>query len=809
MRPPTPYPLNQLKQEFHYYEIIKDLVDQCLDIMLNHSQSGHPGGSRSKVHMLVTNTLSGTLRWDIRDPGKRFADRFVLVAGHTVPLVYAMLAVYNEALRIKYEQTNNPGYLVKDFEQRALVWEDLLDLRRNGGLPGHAEMGGKTLFLKFNTGPSGHGSPCAAGIALAYKLAGVPEVRVWAFEGEGGLSAGASHETKNSAYGLGLSNLVYVLDWNDFGIDDRPFSSIINGTPVDWFKPYGFHVVGTEEGENWEEVAKAFILLNSPDGENKPKVIWTKNRKGRGYGVYDNKSHGLPHKANSELFWAGRKEFANKYGVTFENFGEPRPADDRLFREETASHLSRVMSVMRNDQELADFLAERLVELGDSVPEDLEGYLPGANFKLPRQTLKKVEEYPGELFVEPGQKAPNRAALAKFGAWINKLGHDRCGVPIFIAASADLADSTNISGFAKNWDDFVGFGWYHRENHTRGALLPQAITEFANAGILAGMTTVNFSRTPYKEFQGFLGACSTYGSFSYLKYGPMRLFSQVAQDSDLKVGRLLWIAGHSGPETAEDSRTHFGIFAPGVTQLFPDGQIINLHPWEHNEVAPALGTALVTDVPIIALHLTRPPIKIPDREALGIPSHLEAAKGAYIMKDYDPGQPRVGTLIVRGTSATSSLVTLLPRLLEAGLNVKIVAAISYGLFQLQPRAYREQVLTAWDWDNSMIIANQAYRLMQNWIGNRRMKEFALTPDWDNRVLFCGYWRDGDTGLDHVRRRFYHPTLGRWPTGTTAGAPAARWRRSWPSPTLTPTTSGRGSGPLPGGRWGRRFLSPQP
>jgi len=36
------------------------------------------------------------------------------------------------------------------------------------------------------------------------------------------------------------------------------------------------------------------------------------------------------------------------------------------------------------------------------------------------------------------------------------------------------------------------------------------------------------------------------------------------------------------------------------------------------------------------------------------------------------------------------------------------------------------------------------------------------------VLFCGYWRDGDTELDHVRRRFYHPTLGRWLTRDPLG-----------------------------------------
>ena len=44
----------------------------------------------------------------------------------------------------------------------------------------------------------------------------------------------------------------------------------------------------------------------------------------------------------------------------------------------------------------------------------------------------------------------------------------------------------------------------------------------------------------------------------------------------MKVGKIIWVVGHSGPETAEDSRTHYGIFAPGVTQLFPNGLIINM-----------------------------------------------------------------------------------------------------------------------------------------------------------------------------------------------------------------------------------------
>jgi len=78
-------------------------------------------------------------------------------------------------------------------------------------------------------------------------------------------------------------------------------------------------------------------------------------------------------------------------------------------------------------------------------------------------------------------------------------------------ASADLAASTNISGFAEKYGDFPGYGWYERPGTSEGALLPQEITEFANSGLLIGVTTVNLSAAPEEEFNGFWGAVSTYG----------------------------------------------------------------------------------------------------------------------------------------------------------------------------------------------------------------------------------------------------------------------------------------------------------
>jgi len=730
----------ELRSVFPYWEITKDLIDQCIDIMLNLSQSGHPGGSRSKVHGMVTILLSGAMRWDIRYPGKRFSDRFVLVAGHTNPLVYATLAVFNEALRIKYRKTGDDRYAVPQAEERQLIWEDLLTLRHQGGLPGHAEMEGKTLFFKFNTGPSGHGSPAAAGEALALKLAGVPDVNVFAFEGEGGFSAGVIHETMNSAWGLGLGNLIYFMDWNDYGIDNRPFSSIMYGTPKDWFGSHGWHVEGAEEGENWEALTDAFYrcLVTQAD-PNVPKVVYAMTRKGRGYYVYDNASHGMPHKQNSELFWKTKEDFANKYNVEFDGFGEGPEATREGQIEQNRRYLQSVFTVLETHPELVDYLADTLVNLGDAIPEDVPSCKITDRNPLHDPALTDLDKLPDTLFLPPGSKAPNRAGFAKYASYLNTLSRDKYGRNLVIAMSADLAGSTNIAGFAKDWNSGEDLGFYDFRDGHDSPLIPQGITEFANAGMLAGLATVNLNRDVEEDYNGFLGAMSTYGSFSYLKYGAMRLFSQIAQDSQFKVGKIIWVAGHSGPETAEDSRTHFGIFAPGVTQLFPEGQILNLHPWEHNEVAPVLAAALATDVPIIALHLTRPPVIIPDREALGMASHVEAAKGAYLIRDYDQDRPKEGVVIVRGTSSTNSVVQLLPDLKP---NVKIVAAISWELFQRQPQEYRYRIIAPQEWLDAMVITNGARRLMSKWMVHPIVDEYSLSSDWDNR------WRSGGS-LDEV------------------------------------------------------------
>ena len=722
--------------DFARYEVVKDLIDECIDLSLNYRQSGHPGGSRSKVHMMVALLLSGAMRWDLLRPWRRFGDRFVLSAGHTVPLVYATLAVLNEAMRARFELSGDSSFAFPDDGRWALTWEWLLRLRRRGGLPGHAEMEGRTLFLKFNTGPSGHGMPPAAGEALALKLAGAGDVKVFVFEGEGGLTPGSAHETKNTAWGLGLDNLVFMVDWNDFGIDPRPNSSVVAGAPVDWFAPYGWRVTGTEHGMEWGPVTRTVLDASCPPS-SVPTMAWFVTQKGRGYGKVDAASHGTPFPMNAPQFWDVRKQFMARYGVTYEGVDSPAPADPAAVQAQAAANLGIAMSVLRRDEDLVTWLSDRLAAIASTVPAaPPEGFRLGRPELFSDQRLFDVSSYPDSMWKKPGEKAPNRSGLAAWAGYVNTLALRDYGRPLFIAASADLAESTNIAGFGQDFEDNPGTGWYERNQNPYGALLPTEITEFSNSGLVCGLATVNLAADPFSGFDGFWGACSTYGSFSYLKYGEMRLFSQLAQDTELKVGKVLWIAGHSGPETAEDSRTHFGIFSIGVTQLFPAGHVIDLHPWEYNEVPVMLGAAFSTDVPIVALHLTRPPVEIPDREALGIPSHFEAARGAYVMRAYRPDQPRGGTVYVRGTMPTRNLVSLLPELDARGINVKIVAAVSPQLFALQTEEYRRSVVDPAGRLDAMVITNGAFKLMQDWADGPLVREYSLSSDWDDR------WRTG-------------------------------------------------------------------
>ena len=174
----------------------------------------------------------------------------------------------------------------------------------------------------------------------------------------------------------------------------------------------------------------------------------------------------------------------DRYGVTFVNYGNPAPENADDLQHEFSQNLKVVMDVLLNDQNLVAFLADRLSEIGNLVPDQISSFK--LNLKRDPYSDERIydfEHYPEDLYANPGEKLANRAALGKWGAWVNAFGAKEYGQPLFIACSADLCDSTNLTGFGSAYGGFPGFGWYEKKGSENGVLLPQAITEMANSAL--------------------------------------------------------------------------------------------------------------------------------------------------------------------------------------------------------------------------------------------------------------------------------------------------------------------------------------
>jgi len=91
----------------------------------------------------------------------------------------------------------------------------------------------------------------------------------------------------------------------------------------------------------------------------------------------------------------GNKErIQEKYSVKFSGFGEPAPKTQEEIYKQFEDNLQVAMSVIYNDRELLDFIANRLIEIANTVPHDIETFeLKGKNpFKDP--VLYDYRNYP-------------------------------------------------------------------------------------------------------------------------------------------------------------------------------------------------------------------------------------------------------------------------------------------------------------------------------------------------------------------------------------------------------------------------------
>ena len=773
----------------------------CMSLVLlgNYAQTGHFGGPLAYTPYNVATHLAGPelggLRFDYRRPKHPYCDKFMLAGGHCIPTCYALWMIMGQAMARKYEATADRRYYVDP--KIAMLAVDALGFRRGAGalatllkdngledhplfaqaktrgiraLAGHAES--TDLTNDVNGGPSGVGIATAAGKAAFWDFVGAPagSPKVVAFEGEFAMTEGHAQELKTQALALQVGKRLRILfSDNNAGIDDSLIGGVVPAKfdayrIIDQWTSYGWNVLTLENGNDYDEVVGALKTMEHGDpADRRPMIVIGKTTKGYwpgavqgripGFGdqVVGYPSHPYGMKMNSDYFVALADTFERQYNVKFSGIRDGAVKDPRERLIQFKTNIDVAMSVLEH-KGLGDWLADRLVEIGDTLRDDFPlrievskdpfqddrlrvANLPSEPQKVAVQNpLSGAEKQVGiTLFRKPGEIAGARRAISEVVKWVNYVTDNR-----FLTAAADLSESVNLE-HGSLW------GHYDPETNPLGTRLKAAIQEAGNVSTAIGFISQTASLDPNK-FAGVWAISGTYGAFTPLMYLPARVWSQQNQDSRFRVGVLHILSAHSGPETAADARTHFGIFSPQVWKLFPRGQAITLNFWDYNDVAPGYFAAAETaarepKVGVIAIEVARPDFPVADRSKFADTDPKAAAKGLYVIRDFTPGQPRHGYVVVQGASSTVNLVSILPRLSQAGINVKVIAAVSEELFDRQPEEYRRSVLPPEAYYDLMIVSTGTRRMWPIRNVGPLTDAYSMTSDWDNQWLTGGLEAD--------------------------------------------------------------------
>jgi transketolase len=778
-------------------EDIGFMTCMTLTLLGNYAQTGHFGGPLAYTPYNVSVHLAGPelggLRYDYRRPKHPYADKFMLAAGHSIPTCYALWMILGQALARRFEATGDRRYYVDP--KVAMLPIDVLGFRRGAGalatllqdigladnplfaqarargiraLSGHAEA--TDLTNDVNGGPSGIGIATAAGKAAFWDIAGAAitgSPKIFALEGEFALTEGHAQEFKTQALALQVGKRLRVLvSDNNAGIDDCLLGGVIDARYrdayrlVDQWTSYGWNVMELEHGNDYRAVLAALKTMDDWDPQDRrPMVVIGKTTKGYWPGAVDGKipgfgdqlvgykSHPFAMKMNSDYIVALAQTFEKQYGVEFTGIRQGPVSDVRERLIQFKTNIDVVMSVLDRNG-LGDWLADRLVAIGDTVKDDLPLRIDAHRdpflddrlrvSQLPvepqKVTVRNAVSGAGKevsitLFRKPGEMAGTRRGISEIIKWMNYVTGNR-----FFTVAADLSESINVE-HGSLW------GHYNPETNPLATRLKAPIQEAGNVSTAIGLISQTASVDP-AQFAGVWALSGTYGAFTPLMYTPARVWSQQNQDSRFRMGVLHILSAHSGPETAADARTHFGIFAPQVWKLFPRGQAINLNFWDHNDVAPgyfAAAEIAARDprVGIITLEVARPDFPVADRSRFADSDLKAAAKGFYVIRDFAPGEPRHGYVIVQGSSSTVNLLNELPHLEQAGINVKVVAAISEELFDRQPEAYRRAVLPPAAYYDLMVVSTGTRRVWPLRGVGPLTDAYSLTSDWDNQWLTGG------------------------------------------------------------------------
>lgn len=597
--------------------------------MVEKAKSGHPGGAMGGADF-INILYTEFLNYDPSDMSWPFRDRFFLDPGHMSPMLYSQLALTNN---FSLEE-------LKNFRQ----WES--------PTPGHPEVDVKR-GIENTSGPLGQGHAMGIGAAIAAKFLAARfgdfiNHKIYAYISDGGVQEEISQAAGRIAGTLGLDNFIMFFDSNDIQLSTETWEVTVENTEMK-YKAWGWEVM-TIDGNDADAIRNALTQASSVTG--KPVLIIGKTIMGKGARDKDGNSferkcatHGMP------LGEAGAS-----FDNSIQNLGGDPANPFQVFPDVAAYYANVREEKIRKAAEKKKAIAEWEKANADKAAK-LTAFLSG---QVPAIDYTRIVQK---------ENSATRAASATV------LGYLAQNVENMIVASADLSNSDKTDGFLKYTKAF-------RKGDFSGAFLQAGVSELTMAAIANGIALHG----------GVIVACATFFVFSdYMK--PALRLSALMQ---LPV-KYIWT--HDAFRVGEDGPTHQPVEQEAQLRLMEhlknhhgENSTLVLRPADAVETTVAWKLAVENTKTPTALILSRQNINdLPVKQgSTRYTDALEAAKGAYIVKDA-AGTPDV--ILVANGSEVATLVAGAEKLTsEKGLKVRIVSAISEGLFRNQPVSYQKSVL---------------------------------------------------------------------------------------------------------------------
>jgi transketolase len=234
-------------------EISKNLR-KTLVTAIYESGSGHIGGSLSWAD------IGTSLFFSHMNLNGKYSDRFILSKGHSVPTLYAILAIRGE-----------------------LDTSLLKTIRKiDSSLEGHPRVGMHPRICA-SSGALGQGLSVGIGYAVADKVLGRNQ-RTYVLLGDGECQEGQIWEAAMSAYKLKqegkMAGLTAIIDYNRVQGDAHLHSTMPGMNQIDkMWESFGWHVQNIN-GHDMKELLESYKIADSQ--KYRPAVIIARTKKGKG-----------------------------------------------------------------------------------------------------------------------------------------------------------------------------------------------------------------------------------------------------------------------------------------------------------------------------------------------------------------------------------------------------------------------------------------------------------------------------------------------------------------------------------------------